>query len=245
MNRKTDLELDVVNLLIGSAVVVFILQWLFPIVTYVGAFNPLLGWVQPWRFLTASLLHAGVFHLAFNLMFLWILGKIAKGFFKQWQILAIYLLCAWGGSLGTVLWWRLTGIPETTVGASGAVLGLCAAVFIYGRNLTQLSSSLGGLLVVNIILGFVLPNVAWHAHLGGIICGAILGFAMRLVSTSAGRIGRKYLGDATIPDVVDRHKASQATSRMLILGNALVICAVTALLAVATTLSYTTLPGFL
>lgn len=233
-------KLNVVNGLIGACAVMFILQWLIPGLTQRLLFYPLLGYYQPWRFLSAAFLHGGFFHLLFNLPFLYILGQAAKRFFTQTQFLVIYLLCAWGGSLGTLAWWRLTGNAVATVGASGAVLGMCAAVFVFARQLSDFSNSLGGLLVINLLIGFVLPNVAWHAHLGGVVVGLLVGGAMRMVSVASGRAGRRHL-QAVIPDIVDRQKARVAADRVYRLGNGLVVVLAVVVLTLATLACYWTI----
>ncbi|WP_296761258.1 rhomboid family intramembrane serine protease [Varibaculum sp.] len=234
---KTGNRVDVINILIITCGIVYVASWLFPSLVEQFLFHPALGLYQPWRFLTAAFLHSGIIHLASNMAFLYILGQLAKQVMSSFQIVLIYLLSAWAGSLGMVIWTLLTGQQNAVVGASGAVMGLCAGVFVYTRNLHGISTSLGGLLIINLLIGFVIPNVAWQAHLIGALAGAITGWALHLVAVVSGRIGRKKLGQA-IPDVVDRRRAANAVKRTQIIGNALVTVILTTLLLLSTLACY-------
>src|SRR2546421_716410 len=83
-----------------------------------------------WRLLTAGFLHAGLFHLMFNMLALYILGGLlepAVGRFRFGLIYFVSLLC---GSFGALL----LAPNEPTVGASGAIFGLMGAAVIVMRN---------------------------------------------------------------------------------------------------------------
>ncbi len=230
-------RVNVINVLIIACGIVYVASWLAPSLVEQFLFYPGLGFTEPWRFLTAAFLHGGILHLASNMAFLYILGELARRVMSSYQILLIYLLSAWGGSLGTLVWALITGQQQAVVGASGAVLGLCAGVFVYTRNLHASSSALGGLLIINLLIGFVIPNVSWQGHLGGALVGVIIGWALHLVAVISGRRGRKQLTQ-TIPDIVDRQRATTAVKRTQILGNILVTLLSVALLLAATLACY-------
>ena len=62
----------------------------------------------------------------------------------------------------------------TSVGASGAVFGLFGAVLVVSK---RLGGDVRGILVligINLALGFVMANIAWQAHVGGLVTGALL-----------------------------------------------------------------------
>jgi membrane associated rhomboid family serine protease len=65
-------------------------------------------------------------------------------------------------------------------GASGAVFGLfgAAAVGLRQRGIKVMQTSIGGLLVLNLIFTFVVPGISIGAHLGGIAGGTLVGYAM-------------------------------------------------------------------
>ncbi len=60
-------------------------------------------------------------------------------------------------------------------GASGAVFGLFGAVLVVLRRVGRSAGTIVGIIAINAVLGFVLPGVAWQAHLGGLVIGAALG----------------------------------------------------------------------
>lgn len=67
--------------------------------------------------------------------------------------------------------------PTTfVVGASGAIFGLLGAFLVIQRKLGGNTMALLILVGINLVIGF-LPglNVAWQAHLGGLIAGVLLG----------------------------------------------------------------------
>ena len=68
-----------------------------------------------------------------------------------------------------------TGLmADQTVGASGAVFGLFAALFIIQRRFGRDTSAIVGLLVLNLAISFIGANISWQGHLGGLVTGAIV-----------------------------------------------------------------------
>ena len=136
------------------------------------AFHAQLAYVQPWRLLTVTLVHASIFHIAFNMLALWALGRSLEPLLGRWRFLGLYLLSALGGSVLTALL-----APNTwVVGASGAVWGLLGAMFVIGRHLGANVTAIAVLLGINLVITF-LPgsNIAWQAHIGGGLVGALTG----------------------------------------------------------------------
>ncbi|MCZ3389227.1 MAG: rhomboid family intramembrane serine protease [Actinomycetia bacterium] len=129
-----------------------------------------------WRLVTSAFLHTGVTHLAFNMLALWFVGSEIEPRLGRWRYLTVYLLSALGGS---VLSYAVDSPFQTSVGASGAVFGLFGALFVLMRRLRFDVGGIIGLIVVNVVIGF-LPglNINWRAHLGGLIVGTVLTAAM-------------------------------------------------------------------
>jgi len=167
--------------LIGLCVVSYVLQLTTPTWTQDLAFAPVVGEAEPWRFLTSAFLHSPgqILHIAFNMVALWSVGPFLEAMLGRWRFLTLYLLSAVGGSVMFLVlaspysaaWF--TGL----VGASGAVFGLFGAVLVVLRRTGRSAGGIVGVLVINAVLGFVLPGVAWQAHLGGLVVGALLGTA--------------------------------------------------------------------
>ncbi len=170
----------VTQALIAACILVFVLQ-LVPGLGFTErfAFSPFLADVEPWRFVTAAFLHLPSFlpHILFNMFALFQLGPILEQQLGRARFFALYLLSAIGGSVG----YLLLANPERdgwytpVVGASGAVFGLFGALLVVNRRLGLESRGLVGVIAVNAIIGFVPGlNIAWQAHLGGLVTGALV-----------------------------------------------------------------------
>ncbi|WP_088287868.1 rhomboid family intramembrane serine protease [Kineosporia sp. A_224] len=182
--------------IIGICAGLFVLQWVTGgLVTDNLSFWPPVALSEPWRFVTAGFLHSTSFllHIAFNMYILWMIGPYLENILGRLRFTALYLLSAIGGNVGYFLMVRPGGFDSSwntsTLGASGAVFGLFAALFVVNRRLGRDSSGVVAIVVLNLVLGF-LPllginifgvGIAWQAHLGGLATGALVAFA--LVST--------------------------------------------------------------
>ncbi len=76
-----------------------------------------------------------------------------------------------------------------TVGASGAIFGLMGAAFMMqrARGIDPMQSGIGPIILINLALGFVIPNVSVAGHVGGLVGGALAGFLMDQAQTRAAR----------------------------------------------------------
>ena len=142
------------------------LLWYAGVYSYPGNF-------EPWRMLTSVLVHGSIFHVLLNMYTLWIFGQILEGMLGRGRFLALYVLSGLAGSLG-VLFLSDPRIP--VIGASGAIFGLMGAFLVIQRRLGGNATQLLILVGINLVIGF-LPglNVAWQAHVGGLIAGAVIG----------------------------------------------------------------------
>ncbi|WP_291812547.1 rhomboid family intramembrane serine protease [Cellulomonas sp.] len=166
--------------IIGLCAASYVLQLAVPGWTSRWAFSPVAGAYEPWRFLTAAFLHSPgqVFHILFNMIALWMVGPYLESTLGRGRFATLYLVSALGGSVGAVLLAPATGTWLTAmVGASGAVFGMFGAVLVVLRRTGRDAGPIIGILVLNGVLGFVLPGIAWQAHLGGLVVGALLGAA--------------------------------------------------------------------
>lgn len=128
---------------------------------------------QPWRLVTVTLVHAGIWHVALNMLALWALGRSLEPLLGRWRFVTLYLLSALGGSVLVALL-----APGTwVVGASGAVWGLLGAMLIIGRHIGANVTAIAVLLGLNLVITF-LPgsNISWQAHIGGGLVGMLIGF---------------------------------------------------------------------
>ena len=163
--------------LIALTVFVFVLQWIPGFgITQRFAYIPALTIVEPWRMLTSVFLHSqgGLpFHVLLNMYALWIFGPMLEGMLGRGRFLALYLISGFAGSVGVLVLAPFTSV----VGASGALFGLMGAFLVIQRGLGGNSKQLLVLLGINVVVSFI-PGIAWQAHLGGIVGGALIGFVL-------------------------------------------------------------------
>ena len=145
--------------------------------------KPLLAQGELWRLWTVTLIHAPLtempLHLLFNLYFLWLAGPFVERLFGRVAFLAFYLVFAAGASLTT---FAFSPAP-LGVGASGAIFGLFGLLVaadrlhrpILDRQSRAFLGQLAALVVFNLFLGFILPDVDNMAHIGGLVTGLFLG----------------------------------------------------------------------
>jgi membrane associated rhomboid family serine protease len=165
--------------LIGITVAVYLLQlvpglgitdWLYftPLAMSEIAF-------QPWRLITSVFVHSTglIFHVLLNMYTLWIFGQLLENVLGRGRFLSLYLISGLAGSVG-VVW--LADPNTSVVGASGAIFGLMGAFLVIQRRLGGNATQLLILVGINLVIGFIPGfNIAWQAHLGGLVGGALVG----------------------------------------------------------------------
>jgi membrane associated rhomboid family serine protease len=129
-----------------------------------------------WRIITAGFLHAGLLHLAFNMLALWNLSSLLEGTLGRSRFLAVYAVSLITGSLGVLL----LSPDALTVGASGAVFGLMGALVIAqrARGLDPWSSGIGTVIGLNLLITFTIPGISIGGHLGGLAGGLLSGWIL-------------------------------------------------------------------
>ncbi|RRQ80329.1 rhomboid family intramembrane serine protease [Streptomyces griseofuscus] len=146
------------------------------------AYTPLIPGVQGiaqgqyYRLLTAMFLHAGFTHLLFNMLSLWWIGGPLEAALGRARYLALYAV---SGLAGSALTYLLAAPNAPSLGASGAIFGLFGATGVLMRRLNYDMRPLFALLVINLIITFTPGfNIAWQAHVGGLVAGVVTGYAM-------------------------------------------------------------------
>lgn len=141
---------------------------------------------------TYAFLHGNFMHLIGNMLFLWVFGDNVEDALGHVRYLVFYLLCAAAGGLCYAGLDTQSAVP--LIGASGAVSGVVAAylmlhprvkvwVLAFGRIPLRLTARwLLGAWVLYQLVNAVFSTesqVAWSAHVGGLIAGALLVVVMR------------------------------------------------------------------
>jgi len=130
---------------------------------------------EQYRLLTAIFVHSGWFHLGMNMIMLWVLGRSLEQVFGRVRLLAVFLIAGLGGAVASY-WFNA---PMTVgIGASGAIFGLFAAMFVFSREHRVNTQEIVSVIALNLVIGFIIPGVDWHAHVGGLIAGAVVGWGV-------------------------------------------------------------------
>lgn len=151
-------------------------------------------------FFTSMFIHGGWLHIIGNMWYLWIFGDNVEDRMGHSRYLIFYLLCGIGAGITHVFFNQTSNLP--TVGASGAIAGVMGAylmLYPFGKVLTLVPIFffitfidvpaiffLGFWIILQFIQGTISSSVAqdtggvaWWAHLGGFVLGAILIFVFK------------------------------------------------------------------
>ncbi len=141
-----------------------------------AVYGPAVADGEWYRMVTGGFLHASVFHILFNMYLLWILGSALERYAGAGRFLAIYFTAILWGSAGALV----LSPDSLTVGASGGVFGLMAALYLLERQkgVSLLGSTVGMLLLLNLAITFLIPGISVGGHLGGILGGAAAAFVL-------------------------------------------------------------------
>jgi membrane associated rhomboid family serine protease len=142
---------------------------------------------EPWRMLTSVLLHApigpgigvvGLTHIGFNMYALYLFGRPLENLIGSGRLVALYVLSGLGGSVAVLYasFVGLIGAGTLVYGASGAVFGILGASAVIQRRLGIDVRYLYLLIAINFALAFFVSGIAWQAHVGGLVVGALTGW---------------------------------------------------------------------
>ncbi|MEU5200837.1 rhomboid family intramembrane serine protease [Streptomyces scabiei] len=131
---------------------------------------------QWYRLVTSMFLHGSVTHILFNMLSLWWIGGPLEAALGRARYLTLYFA---SGLAGSALTYLLAAPNLPSLGASGAIFGLFGATGVLMRRLRYDMRPLIILLVINLIFTFSpMFNIAWEAHVGGLVGGVLIGYAM-------------------------------------------------------------------
>jgi membrane associated rhomboid family serine protease len=142
--------------------------------------------------ITYQFLHSDILHLISNMLFLWVFGDNIEDAMGHFKFLVFYLACGVAGGLAHA--WMQPSSSLPLIGASGAVAGVIAAYLILHPRVRvwvlafrfiplRISAAwvLGVWAATQIVMIAIAPGeqVAWWAHVGGMVAGAILVLILR------------------------------------------------------------------
>ena len=183
------LQISGLGLAVGTSLAVIPSELLQVRVVHGPAHGPFDAIAVPeaWTLVTYMFLHTDVIHLASNMMFLWVFGDNVEDAMGHIKYLAFYLLCGVAAALAQTMMQPTSQLP--LIGASGAVAGTIAAYLILHPRvlvwvlafrvipLRVTATWILGLWVATQLFMILInrgDQVAWWAHIGGVIAGSLL-----------------------------------------------------------------------
>jgi uncharacterized protein len=191
--RRSSFHLNPIYVLVGVNIVILIAM-LFNEQSILGSFAliPFQVMEHPWTLFTYMFLHAGFWHLIGNMITLYFFGIYVIALIGETNFLVTYFV---GGIVGGLLFFVLSPVLGTEVsicvGASGAIyaLGGVLVAMVPKVKVYSLPIPIPLPLWVVIVFGFLITmmlslevtafNVAWQAHLGGLLYGLAIGYYFR------------------------------------------------------------------
>jgi membrane associated rhomboid family serine protease len=180
--RYQNSRLNFIWIVILINFLLFIITAIFPELQYLLGL-PSVGFFQrPWTIVTNLFIHANLWHIIANMLTFYFFGTALTRLIGKNKLLMVYF---GGGLLGNILFLLLTSPFSIAIGASGAIFSLGGVLAIMRPKVRvyifpipvpiQLwIAVIGGFLIISF-----LPNIAWQAHLGGLLFGLIAGYFFR------------------------------------------------------------------
>ncbi|MEA1975513.1 MAG: rhomboid family intramembrane serine protease [Bacillota bacterium] len=180
-------ELTISEYLISINIIVFIIMFLVDskfstktVVNFGSKVNYLIADGEYFRFFTPIFLHLSFYHLGFNCLAIYILGRDIESIFGKDKFLIIYFFAGFTSSLASFLF-----NSSISAGASGAVFGLLGShVFLYFNFKENYKKIYGNsflvLIAINLVFGFIHPNIDNMGHIGGLIGGILITYALHV-----------------------------------------------------------------
>jgi len=183
MRTYGPVNLNALWFMIGLSVSLFFVTLLRPETIYFLGLTPALLSEQPWTIISSMFVHAGFSHILFNMISLYFLGSFLLRAVGERSLLAVFFL---GGLAGNILFIVLAHPLSTGVGASGGIYALAGALAIMVPRAPVLifpipvPMPLWVAVLIFLFISFLIPGIAWQAHLGGLIVGLIAGYFFRM-----------------------------------------------------------------
>lgn len=151
---------------------------------------------EVWRPVTSMFLHGGLLHVVLNMYVLWQLCPALERTLGSARFAAIYFGAGIVGSLASM------AVEPASLGASGAICGIMAT-FVRLERVTlgsfaavwrdPVGRQFLAWLLINLVLGFMMPGISNASHIGGVIGGWAIGAAVlpALGGTDRGRLSQR------------------------------------------------------
>jgi len=213
------------RLLVANLLVFLVQSTLLTSPSFAGAFgfSPAHAWQYPWTFVTYMFLHAGIPHILFNMLVLFVFGSSVEDRMGGRLFLLFYLLCGIGGAASSFILRQLVPVSQI-IGASGAVLGVAVAFAWYWPNHPVFVFPLPDpvpakwlvtfLVALDLVLALIgaSDGIAHLAHLGGVGAALLYLKGQDLWSTRGERRDRRLSESSVLVSQSPRASRSGGTS---------------------------------
>lgn len=180
-NRRRPNQYSWTSRLVVANAAVYVAQMINPRVTSWGIkiSDRILRGEQMYRLLSPVFLHGSIIHILVNMSSLRNVGPNAENYFGSGRFLGTYLMSGIAGNYLSAL-----QSPNPALGASGAIAGIVAGVYVFvnrhdwlfGRQGKAISDSIVQSALMTAMIGVVNPQVDNWGHLGGAIGGAAMAY---------------------------------------------------------------------
>ena len=185
-------KMIITPIIIAICVLVFIAMYIWDrgsedtitLLMFGANFRPLVQAGEVWRLATSMFLHIGIIHLLVNMYSLLIIGRQLESFLGKWKFLIVYL---GSGILGSLL--SVVIHSSISAGASGAIFGLLGSLLYFGYHYrlylgTVLKTQVIPIIIINLLIGFMVPGIDNFAHIGGLVGGYLITMAVGIPGKS-------------------------------------------------------------
>jgi len=153
-----------------------------------------------WRLFTYSVVHFGLVHIGFNMLVLYLVGKVFEPGTGPLRFTTLYVVSVLAGAAGAII-----ATPHgLNGGASGGIFGVAAAatLVMHRRGIRFWDTGFGPLLVLNLALNLFESNISIGGHIGGMIAGAVTAELMmqarKVEMPILGYVGAAFIGVASV-----------------------------------------------
>ncbi|MFI5344015.1 MAG: rhomboid family intramembrane serine protease, partial [Chlamydiales bacterium] len=156
-----------------------------------ASYRPAIVNGEYWRLVANIFLHDGAHHLAANGLALWYVGMCLEPVLGRMMFFVFFILTGVFASLSSIYWYEAT----VSVGASGAILGLCGlfiALVLTKRpclHFIDMNSPILGIIIAIVIcslgIGFLTKGIDNAAHTGGLVSGLVLGLVLAIIDVKS------------------------------------------------------------
>ena len=145
-----------------------------------------------YRLFTCMFLHFGIYHIANNMLVLFVLGQRLEPVVGKIKFILIYLLGGLGGNIFSFIMEMKSADYAVSAGASGAVFAVMGAMlYVVIRNHGRIQDiSVRQMMIMagfSLYFGFTSTGVDNAAHVGGMVCGFILAAVLYHPGNFSGR----------------------------------------------------------